>query len=180
MRYSPTSFTLWFVWRLVFFRPPLAQRGCPVTPSPLSFTPFLNNHYLTRQVDDYGWNNVGFHAKTQANSNEVSTPHIDSLAATGIILDRFYAYRFCSPSRSSFLTGRNCIHVNTGNDPLTLWNPADPVSGYAGIPINMTAIASKLAGVGYNTIQSGKWHVRNPHPNLRPQTPANTRLHSQP
>ena len=82
-------------------------------------------------VDDYGWNNVGFHAKSQPNSNEVSTPHIDSLAATGIILDRFYAYRFCSPSRSSFLTGRNCIHVNTGNDPLTLWNPSDPVSGFA-------------------------------------------------
>ena len=125
-------------------------------------SPGLNAPRLppSHQVDDYGWNNVGFHAKAQPNSNEVSTPHIDSLAATGIILDRFYAYRFCSPSRSSFLTGRNCIHVNTGNDPLTLWNPADPVSGYAGIPKNMTAIASKLAGVGYNTIQSGKWHVR--------------------
>jgi hypothetical protein len=26
-----------------------------------------------------------------------------------------------------------------------------------GIPKNMTAIASKLAGVGYNTVQAGKW-----------------------
>ena len=87
------------------------------------------------------------------------TPNIDALAAEGIILDRFYAYRFCSPSRSSFLSGRNPIHVNTGNDPLTLWNPQDPVSGFAGIPRNMTTIATKLGEVGYNTIQSGKWHT---------------------
>lgn len=91
---------------------------------------------------------MGFHAKDQANAKEIQTPNIDALAASGIILDRFYAYRFCSPSRSSFLTGRNCIHVNTGNDALTLWNPKDPISGYAGIPVNMTSIAAKLAGVG--------------------------------
>ena len=97
----------------------------PPTPAPLTHTT------LAAPSPGSGWNNVGFHAKSQPNSNEVSTPHIDSLAATGIILDRFYAYRFCSPSRSSFLTGRNCIHVNTGNDPLTLWNPSDPVSGFA-------------------------------------------------
>ena len=58
-------------------------------------------------VDDYGWNNVGFHAKNQPNADEISTPVMDELAAEGIILDRHYVYRFCSPSRSSFNTGRN-------------------------------------------------------------------------
>ncbi len=57
------------------------------------------------------------------------------------------------------MTGRNPIHVNTGNDPLTLYNPKDQVSGFAGIPRNMTAIAEKLAAVGYETVQAGKWHV---------------------
>ena len=104
-----------------------------------------------------GWNNVGFHAATQANAKEVVTPNIDLLASTGVILDRFYAYRFCSPSRSSFLTGRNPIHVNTGNDPLTLYNPKDQISGFSGIPRSMTAIAEKLASVGYSTVQAGKW-----------------------
>jgi arylsulfatase A-like enzyme len=89
----------------------------------------------------------------------VVTPNIDALAASGVILDRFYAYRFCSPSRSSFLTGRNPIHVNTGNDALTLYNAKDQVSGFAGIPRNMTAIAEKLSSVGYNTVQAGKWCV---------------------
>ena len=104
-----------------------------------------------------GWNNVGFHARTQDNAKEVVTPNIDSLASTGVILDRFYAFRFCSPSRSSFLTGRNPIHVNTGNDALTLYNPKDQISGFSGVPRNMTAIAEKLASVGYNTVQAGKW-----------------------
>ncbi len=75
-----------------------------------------------------------------------------------MILERFYAYRFCSPSRSSFLTGRNPIHVNTGNDALTLYNAKDQVSGFAGIPRNMSTIANKLAAAGYNTLQAGKWH----------------------
>ena len=116
-------------------------------------------HIVHLMVDDYGWNNVGFHAASQLNAKEVVTPTIDMLASTGVILDRFYAYRFCSPSRSSFLTGRNPIHVNTGNDALTLYNPKDPISGFAGIPRNMTAIAEKLASVGYETVQAGSCHT---------------------
>lgn len=116
---------------------------------------FISPHIVHLMVDDYGFNNVGYHASSQANAKEVVTPTIDMLASTGVILDRFYAYRFCSPSRSSFLTGRNPIHVNTGNDALTLLNPKDPVSGFAGIPRNMTAIAEKLASVGYETVQAG-------------------------
>ena len=73
---------------------------------------------------------------------------MDALAAAGVILDRHYVFRFCSPSRSSFNTGRNPIHVNTGNDGLTLVNSADPVSGFAGIPRNMTGIAEKMAAAG--------------------------------
>lgn len=83
---------------------------------------------------------------------------MDALATTGIILDRSYAYRFCSPSRSALNSGRNAIHVNTGNDQLTLVNPKDPVSGFAGIPRNMTCIGNKLTEAGYMTGQAGKWH----------------------
>jgi hypothetical protein len=84
---------------------------------------------------------------------------MDDLATTGIILDRSYAYRFCSPSRSALNTGRNSIHVNTGNDQLTLVNLKDSVSGFAGIPRNMTCIGNKLTEAGYMTGQAGKWHL---------------------
>lgn len=84
---------------------------------------------------------------------------MDGLAATGVILDRHYAFRYCSPSRSALNSGRNPIHVNTGNDGLTLVNRADPVSGFAGIPRNMTCIGNKMSEAGYYTGQAGKWHL---------------------
>jgi arylsulfatase B len=120
-------------------------------------------------VDDYGWNNIGYHARAQPNADEIRTPHMDDLAANGVILDRHYVYRFCSPSRSSFQTGRNPIHVNTGNDPLTLVNPQDPIAGFAGIPRNMTVLAEKLAAAGYATAMTGKWHVGTATPTHTPQ-----------
>ena len=61
-------------------------------------------------ADDYGWANVGFH------SAQALTPTIDSLATTeGFEITRHYAYRFCSPSRSSLMSGRLPFHVNQNN-----------------------------------------------------------------
>ena len=61
-------------------------------------------------VDDLGWNGMGFNSfadsTTRANNSEVITPTVDALARSGVILDSFYVYKFCSPSRASFLTGR--------------------------------------------------------------------------
>jgi arylsulfatase I/J len=84
---------------------------------------------------------------------------MDALVSEGILLDRHYVFSFCSPSRSALHTGRNPIHVNVLNSDLAAVNSADPVSGFAGIPRNMTALPSKLAAAGYTTIQSGKWHT---------------------
>ena len=107
-------------------------------------------------ADDFGWANVGMHAKGQPNALEVKTPRIDALVDNGVVLDRHYAFRFCSPSRCAFTSGRNPIHVNLFNDALGEVNPADPVSGFSGIPRNMTGIAEKLAGAGYATVATGK------------------------
>lgn len=109
--------------------------------------------------DDYGWNNIGIHARSQANAYEIQTPNMDDLAATGITLERHYTFHFCSPSRSAFHTGRNPIHVNVLNSDLAAANVTDPVSGFAGIPRNMTTIAAKLKEAGYATAAAGKWHL---------------------
>ena len=108
-----------------------------------SFTVLPPSHLL--QKDDYGWNNIGIHARSQANAYEIQTPNMDDLAATGITLERHYTFHFCSPSRSAFHTGRNPIHVNVLNTDLAAANVTDPVSGFAGIPRNMTTIAAKSA-----------------------------------
>ena len=109
-------------------------------------------HIVYMLSDNLGWANVGYHRAAMGRpSPEVQTPHIDGLVADGIELDRFYTYKFCSPSRSAFLTGRLPIHVNFHN--------SDQRMPGAGIPLGMTTIAEKLKGAGYATHQIGKWHV---------------------
>lgn len=123
-------------------------------------------HVLFILADDYGWANMGVHrrgvpqsaAEKQAQA-EVHTPVIDALIDNGILLDRHYTYKICSPSRSSLQTGRLAVHVNPVNSGVTSHNPADPVSGYAGIPRNMTALAEKMRQGGYRAHAVGKWDV---------------------
>jgi len=50
----------------------------------------------------------------------------------------------CSPSRCSLQSGRLPVHVNIINMDVDVSNPKDPVSGFQGIPRNMTGMASKL------------------------------------
>ena len=113
-------------------------------------------HIVFVMADDFGWANFGVHAKGQPNAAEALTPRLDALVSDGVLLDRHYVFRFCSPSRCAFTSGRNPIHVNLFNDALGEYNLADPVSGFSGIPRNMTGIAEKLAGAGYSTVAAGK------------------------
>eukprot|EP00117_Sycon_ciliatum_P033144 scpid65228/ scgid25566/ Arylsulfatase B; N-acetylgalactosamine-4-sulfatase len=112
-------------------------------------------HIVMILVDDWGWANVGYHR--QPPTKEVQTPNFDSLCKQGIELDQHYAYKFCSPSRSSLMSGRLPIHVNILNASPDIHNPEDPVSGFAAIPRNMTGMASKLKSAGYATHHVGKW-----------------------
>eukprot|EP00439_Symbiodinium_sp_Y106_P018070 s160_g2.t1 len=52
-------------------------------------------------------------------------PHLDQLIREGVLLERHYAYKICSPSRSSIQTGRLPVHVNSVNTGVTFWNPED-------------------------------------------------------
>lgn len=45
-------------------------------------------HIITILIDDWGWNNWGYHAKQQENKREIRTPTLDRLAKQGIVLDR--------------------------------------------------------------------------------------------
>ena len=113
-------------------------------------------HILFLMVDDWGWANVGYHRDTP--THEVQTPNFDSLMKNGLELDQHYGYNVCSPSRSSFMSGRLPIHVNDRNAH-GIYNPDDPISGFAGIPRNMTGIAEKLNEAGYISHMVGKWHA---------------------
>ena len=115
-------------------------------------------HIVFMLVDDWGWANAGYHQKTSRDGSP--SPNIDRLAKRGLQLDQHYVYNRCAPSRSSFLTGRLPIHVNDAkNVKISAHNPNDPVSGFQGVPRNMTMISAKMKEAGYATHQVGKWHV---------------------
>eukprot|EP01064_Diplonema_japonicum_P008072 TRINITY_DN15601_c0_g1_i1.p1 TRINITY_DN15601_c0_g1~~TRINITY_DN15601_c0_g1_i1.p1 ORF type:complete len:512 (+),score=90.07 TRINITY_DN15601_c0_g1_i1:51-1538(+) len=97
-------------------------------------------------VDDLGRYNVPWY-----NPNQTKAEGLNKLATEeGAILDRFYTFRVCSPTRSSLLSGRFPIHVNEEN-PVGVGVPG-------GIDIKMTLLPQKLKKVGYKTAMVGKWH----------------------
>jgi arylsulfatase B len=88
--------------------------------------------------DDYGFNNVGYPHGPHGYANpEAKTPNLDELAMGGIRLERHYVFKYCSPTRSSFLTGRLPVHVNQNNH----CNDEDSPSG---ADLRMTTLPSKL------------------------------------
>ena len=101
---------------------PLASRrsASPLTlllclPATLAFAPASPSrpHLVMAIIDDLGHAGLGFSSPL----GEPHTPAIDALAAESAVLSRAYAFRFCSPTRSSFLTGRLPLHVNQQNHP---------------------------------------------------------------
>lgn len=133
--------------------PPVPPPGPP--PVPVAGT---KPHVIFLIADDVGYANLGWLRKQSGRpSPEVATPHMDGLVRSGVRLDRHYTYKVCSPTRSSFQSGRLPVHVNTANADPAVYNPADPVSGFAGIPRNMSCLANKLKLASYATHQIGKW-----------------------
>ena len=97
-------------------------------------------------MDDLGWGDVSWHRADASPENQ--TPHMAALVAEGVEINRLYTYHMCTPSRSSFLSGRLPVHVETA-----LPNPEDPNQG---VPRNMTSLAQKLKAQGYATHVVGK------------------------
>jgi arylsulfatase I/J len=129
--------------------------GAEAAPTALRPAAGKKPHIIMHLADDFGWANAGWHR--MPGYAEVQTPAMDKLVKTGIELDHAYSYKFCSPTRSCLQSGRLPVHVNVLNLGPEVFNPTDPVSGFAAIPRNMTGMATKLKAAGYSTHQVGKW-----------------------
>ncbi|UMB61700.1 sulfatase-like hydrolase/transferase [Lutibacter sp. A80] len=114
--------------------------------------------------DDLGYADVGFNG-----SKDIITPHMDELAANGMIFTSAYAaHSFCGPSRASILTGRYSQEIGT---PFNLHsNSSMNDDDNMGIPTEETFMSNILQDAGYYTSALGKWHLGSApkyHPNNR-------------
>ena len=106
-------------------------------------------------ADDQGWGDLGF-----TGNKSVSTPNLDQLAKSGVVLDRFFVSPVCSPTRAEFLTGR--YHVRTGVSGTS--------TGRVRLDLDESTITEAFKQAGYKTALFGKWHNGGQapyHPNCR-------------
>lgn len=97
-------------------------------------------------ADDLGWSDIGCYG------GEIRTPHIDSLAASGLRFTQFYNNAICGPTRASLLTGLYCQQVGHAG---YRWNDPKDYS-------KCVTIAEVLRRAGYRTMMVGKWQGRDP------------------
>ncbi len=115
-------------------------------------------------VDDLGWTDVGYQGSHH------QTPHIDALAASGMVFTRAYAASpACSPSRSGLVTGRHPAelgvvrHLPERNPESREFSPSvDDPAGLPSrnrLPSGAQTYGHALQRLGYRTAHHGKWHL---------------------
>ncbi len=93
--------------------------------------------------DDQGWGDAGY-----AGHRVLRTPHLDAMAAEGLVLERFYAAApVCSPTRASVLTGKHPARLRI------------PGANSGHLPSTEPTLAELLRSAGYRTGHFGKWHL---------------------
>ncbi len=114
---------------------------------------------VTLYVDDLGYRDIGCYG------GPVKTPVLDKLAAGGVRFTDFHSGApTCSPSRATFLTGRN--HHRTG-----VYSVLDERFHRMHLLKSETTIAEVLKENGYATAHFGKWHLGMPVQNRKNPTP---------
>jgi arylsulfatase B len=107
-------------------------------------------HIIFMLIDDMGWYNAPWNGNPEIQER---MPHFWNMAQNGLILDRHYSFKYCSPARSSLMSGRLPFHVTQNNENNMVMNPG-------GADLRMTLLPQQLKQVGnYSTSLIGKWHV---------------------
>ena len=83
-------------------------------------------------VDDLG------HGGIQANNPLVKGPRVAELMEEGLYLDHHYVYKFCSPTRGSFLSGRYPFRLGNTRSNFIPWSRPDGLNlGFDTLPLRL-------------------------------------------
>ena len=90
---------------------------------------------------DFGFSDIA------AYGSEIATPHLDSLAGTGVRLKQFYNTGRCCPTRATLLSGLYAHQAGIGH-----MTSDDNLPGYQGdLGKECVTIAEALRPAGYST-----------------------------
>ena len=99
-------------------------------------------------IDDLGYGDIGPFGSTVN-----KTPHLDRMAAEGMVLRQFYVSNTnCTPSRAALITGTYAHRIGMDGDVLF---PGER----RGLNSSETTIAEVMKAAGYATGAFGKWHL---------------------
>ena len=101
---------------------------------------------LASVIDDFGFDDPGFR-----NGGQIRTPTLDRYHQEGVTLEAYYVLPSCSPTRSTFMSGRMPLHTGINN-----WIP----NLAYGLSTNETVLPTLLKPLGYRRHAVGKWCVR--------------------
>ena len=103
-------------------------------------------------ADDLGYGDLSSYGQTH-----FKTPHIDALAAKGMLFTQHYSgSTVCAPARASLMTG-----LHTGHAPVR-GNAEIQPEGQAPMPADTYTVAHHLQKAGYRTGVFGKWGLGYP------------------
>jgi len=100
-------------------------------------------------MDDIGRDKVGAYGD---HADAPPTPHLDALAARGVLFRNAWAYPVCSPTRAALLTGRHSDRTGIG----TIIGAGDGVA--TPLPFSETILPEALPD--HTSVTLGKWHLR--------------------
>ena len=104
-------------------------------------------------ADDMGYGDIGVYGATR-----IRTPHIDSLAETGVVLSNGYSSaNVCTPSRAGLMTGRYAIRSGLAWKVVT-------AADTRGLPSSEETVGELARRAGYATMFIGCLLYTSPSP----------------